>query len=105
MSARLLRWHQAPDGTWQPEVALTVPPAAVTPVQGEDYSGVPRERAEPPEPAWVIAPIGRDPAGPREVHDAARCWLVRGGDAVTRDEARAAIAHGTPACTVCRPEP
>lgn len=104
VEARLLRWVQAEDGTWQPVVALTVPAGAVARVDGEKYSGVPRERAEPPE-LWVIAPIGRDPDGPREVHDAARCWLVRGGDAATRDEARAAIAHGTTACTVCRPEP
>lgn len=105
VTARLLRWVQAADGSWQPEVALDVPAAAVTPVQGEDYSAVPREPAEPPLPVWVIAPIGRDPDGPHEVHDAARCWLLRGGRTVTRDEARAAIARGTPACTVCRPEP
>jgi Family of unknown function (DUF6233) len=104
VSARLLRWVQTPDGTWRAEVALAVPARAVTPVDGEDYSAVPRERPEPSE-LWVIAPIGRDPDGPHEVHDAARCWLLRGGRTVTRDEARAAIAQGATACTVCRPEP
>lgn len=103
--ARLLRWHQGPDGTWRAEVALTVPAGAVRQVDGEDYSAVPREPAEPPLPAWVIAPIGRDPDAPHEVHDAARCWLVRSGRTVTRDEARAAIAQGATACDVCRPEP
>jgi hypothetical protein len=86
-------------------VALTVPAAAVTPVDGEDYSQVPREPAEPPAPIWTIAPVGRADDGPREVHDAARCWLVRGGRTVTLAEARAAIAQGVPGCTVCRPEP
>jgi hypothetical protein len=107
VEARLLRWVQADDGTWRAEVALAVPAAAVAPVAGEDYGGVPRVAAEPPEPAWVIALIGRDPSGPHEVHDAARCWMPAcdRGRTVTRDEARDAIAHGTPACTVCRPEP
>jgi hypothetical protein len=96
---------QDADGTWQPEVALTVPTVAVRQVDGEDYSQVPRGPAGPPEPVWVVAPVGRAHDGPPEVHDAARCWLVRGGRTVAREQARAAIAQGVPGCDVCRPEP
>jgi hypothetical protein len=39
---RLVAWRRGPGGLWWPDVVLKVPRAAISPMEGEDYSSVPR---------------------------------------------------------------
>lgn len=106
----LLSWRQDPDGTWVPAVAIEVPASAVTRVDGEDYSHVPRE---PAGQRYVIVtrhgPVG---GKPKMILHTADCWAIdrkyaiRVTDCPTPELARGALRFDdTTACDVCRPEP
>jgi hypothetical protein len=116
VTGRLLAWRQDADGVWQPEVALTVPAAAVAPVDGEDYAGVPRIAADPPAgPGFAVATArlaGAD-GKQRLILHVADCWAIpTPGPAVLVTpvpDARQAAAMlkfaDTSACDVCNPAP
>lgn len=67
-------------------------------------------RQPPPEPpAWIIATgratTARGTTPPRTVH-VGGCGMTEGGttQAITREQALAALAEGVPACEFCRPD-
>lgn len=49
LPAQLLRWRQDQTGAWWAEIAFDAPAEAVAPIDGEDYSRLPREATGPPE--------------------------------------------------------
>lgn len=69
---RLLRWRQDEAGAWWAEVTVHVPANAVTQVDGEDYSRVPRE---PAPPRYVLATDTRLTPPAAELH-LATCWEI-----------------------------
>lgn len=111
INGRLHARRQRADGWWY-EVAVEVPAGAVTPVDGEEYGGVPTER-EQAEVRYVVdnglPPVDGKPR--LELH-VAGCWSInqRPGVIVTpipdAREARTMLRfEDTEACGVCRPEP
>lgn len=109
VEGRLLGWRQDPDGGWVPAVAIEVPAAAVAPVDGEDYSRVPRTAAEP---RYVVV-TRHGPAGgkPELVLHTAGCWVIDRKKAIritsVEDAAMARTAlrfEDTVACDTCKPE-
>lgn len=108
--ARLLGWRQDPDGTWRAEVALTVPAGAVTQVDGEDYSQVPRVPAPPRFVLVTSTPPKGKPV--MELH-VVTCWTLATVSPTQRvtPVPDAATARGmlgfddTTACDVCQPQP
>jgi hypothetical protein len=109
-SWRLHARRQQADGTWWYEVAIHVPVAAVQPIDGQDYSGVPTERAEP----RYVLDNGLPPLNGRprlELHTVG-CPIIdrRLGARITpvpnAKMARDALGFAdTTACDMCRPEP
>lgn len=94
------------DGRWWYEVAIAVPAAAVRPVDGEDYSQVPTERA--PGKDWVLQPLPFDKPGKRAlVLHTVGCWAAKGRlEAVDSDMAAVFIKEKwATACEACEPEP
>ncbi len=61
---RLLARRQEADGQWLFQVALGIPAAAVAPIEGEDYTHVPTERASRP---WVLEALRHDRPDQRAV--------------------------------------
>lgn len=112
MRGTLLRWRQNPaDGSWWAEVATHVPAAAVIPVDGQDYAGVPREHAEPP-PRYTFDNEAPDGEGRRlrlHIGDCPVLDRLPPGVRVTSVEnmrvARAMVEKfaDTIACEVCEP--
>ncbi len=110
VEARLLGWQQADDGSWLPEVALTVPAGAVTRVDGEDYAAVPRVSA----PARYVLVTSTPPKGrpTMELH-LTTCFTLgsvafhqRVTPVGSADLARDALRFpDTSACDLCKPEP
>jgi hypothetical protein len=102
--ARLLRWRQDQDGHWWAEVTTYVPADAVRPVDGEDYTAVPREPATPPAPGYVIQTL---PSGQLVLHRA-DCWAATGGRITPVPagvEATALRFPDTEPCEICQPAP
>jgi hypothetical protein len=104
--------RQRRDGQWWYEVAVEVPAAAVQPVDGEDYDQVPTERAEPPEPRYVVDNALPPIDGKRRLRlHTAGCWAIPKGRPGTRVVENAAQARAmlqfddTEVCGVCKPEP
>ncbi|GGP59369.1 DUF6233 domain-containing protein [Streptomyces melanogenes] len=64
-------------------------------------------RPPPPPPDWVIAYVRRGadkPRLPEGVHIGG-CTMAPGEpEAITREQALAALAEGVPACAFCRPD-
>jgi hypothetical protein len=109
VTGRLLRWRQDQTGRWWAEVTQYVPAGAVRQVDGEDYSGVPRE---PAGPRYVLSTDTRLKPARMELHRA-DCWLIAQPAAWRRltPVPSPAVARGmlqfpddTTACTGCRPE-
>jgi hypothetical protein len=110
VGGRLHARRRRADGAWWYAVAVEVPAGAVTPVDGEEYGGVPTERAE----TRYVVDNGLPPVDgkPRLELHIAGCWSInqRPGVIVTpipdAREARTMLRfEDTVACGVCRPEP
>ncbi|MFF4900510.1 DUF6233 domain-containing protein [Streptomyces sp. NPDC001068] len=109
VNGELLARRQDPDGQWWYRVALDVPAAAVQPVPGTDYSGVPTEKMAAHR--WLLEALPHDrPEQRRLVLHVGDCWAAAKGTRVmpadnTR-QARAFLQHGwATACEACSPEP
>jgi hypothetical protein len=111
LPGHLLRWRQDPDGQWWAEITLHIPATAISKVDGQDYSAVPREPATP-APRYVLATDTRLRPPVAELHQAT-CWTLDKpaawlritpipDAAQARDQAR---IPGTLICTGCTPEP
>lgn len=102
---RLVSWHQEAGGWWA-EVLVRVPAGAVTRVDGEDYSGVPREAAAH---GYVLQTLRQDiPEQRALVLHTAGCWAAEGRltEVPDADRARAALGFDdTTACDICHPKP
>jgi hypothetical protein len=104
VEGQLLGWRQQA-GEWLPRVAIEVPAAAVEPVDGEDYSRVPREPAGQRYVIHRLPPLDGKPR--RELH-LAGCWVYpRDPFLTTRvdtaEEAAGLLGEGVVTCKVCRP--
>jgi hypothetical protein len=111
VGGRLHARRRRPDGTWWYQVAVEVPAGAVTPVDGEEYGGVPTTR-ETVEVRYVVETLQPVDGKPRLELHVASCWALPGrtSERVTAVEsaglARAALGfEDTGACEACRPEP
>lgn len=113
--ARLHRWRQDKAGAWWAEVTLYAPAEAVQQVQGEDYSGVPREATTDPAVEYVMVAPKVPPGQPvrAELHRA-DCWTIPRAETSTLritpvesgEQARGLLAFDdTTPCTTCQPEP
>jgi hypothetical protein len=110
VGGRLHARRRRPDGWWY-AVEVEVPAGAVTPVDGEDYSGVPTER-EQAEVRYVVETLQPVDGKRRLELHVDTCWALPGrtSERVTAVEsarlARAALRfEDTGACEVCKPEP
>ncbi|WUH94488.1 hypothetical protein OG900_33030 [Streptomyces sp. NBC_00433] len=113
-TGQITGWQQDQDGQWWATVTVRAPATAVQPVDGEDYSHVPRQPAPQPGPKYVlVAPI--DPAGQplaAELHETT-CFAIPRDSSLHRvtpiptpADARGMLGFpDTTACTACRPEP
>jgi hypothetical protein len=108
VDGRLLARRQQPDGSWRYEVAIPVPAAAVSPVDGEDYDQVPTERQAVEEP-FVLQALRHDSPEHRALvlHRSGECWATEGRrTGATADEAAFFLKQGwATACDACHPNP
>lgn len=99
--------RQEADGRWVYEVCLDVPAAAVRPVKGQDYSGVPTERAVIER--WVVEAMRHDRPENRAVvlHTGEDCWAAQGRlTPASTDQAKIHLREGwATRCEVCQPDP
>jgi hypothetical protein len=98
--------RQEADGRWVYRVCLDVPAAVVRPVEGQDYAGVPTERAE----RWVFEALRHDRADKRALvlHTGADCWTAQGRltPVTPRKQVAIFLREGwATACEVCKPDP
>lgn len=103
VDARLLERRQDPAGAWTYIVAVEVPAAAVTPVEGEEYSLVPTVRPWILHTRWMHRPGTLHVAG-CSTAGGPRGLYLRG---LTTEQARQVLATepDTIRCELCRPEP
>lgn len=102
----LLARRQDPDGRWWYRITADMPADTVRPIEGEDYSQVPTEKADGGR--WVLQALRQDTPGKRSlVLHAADCWAAEGRtEPATRDQARIFLREGwATACDVCEPQP
>lgn len=103
VDAGLLERRQAPDGSWTYTVAVEVPAAAVTPVDGEEYNSVPTWRPFVLHGPWFSRP------GELHTTECARVTSPRGLGvrSLSTREARNLLTKepDTLRCMFCRPEP
>lgn len=102
---RLHARRQDPDGNWWYQVTIAVPAEAVRPVDGEDYSSVPTERATVTGPRWVLQALRHDTPDERAlVLHRADCWAAEGRLVPADDkQARIFLREGwATACDVCQ---
>lgn len=106
VEARLHARRQDADGAWWYEVTLPVPADTVRPVDGEDYSTVPTERASGPQ--WVLQALRHDSPEQRAlILHKTGCWAAEGRLTPCDDQqARIFLREGwATACDACQPEP
>nr|WP_307818801.1 DUF6233 domain-containing protein [Streptomyces sabulosicollis] len=124
----LTQWTRTPDGRWWAEceailparyqhgdgrtkvtgapTPISVPSDRITPIPGEDYSGVPVDGAIAGR-QWVVEKLHQyteeDPS--RRLHRR-DCWQARGEyERITTEDAVERLARGVIAvCDVCRPD-
>jgi hypothetical protein len=108
LPGRITRWRQDKTGAWWAAVELYVPAAAVAQVDGEDYTAVPRE---PAEPRYVLSADTRTRPPTVEMH-AAGCWEIaqpakwrRNTPLSAKDARDQMLLPDTKTCPVCTPAP
>lgn len=109
VTGRLLRWRQDQAGVWWAEATVYVPARAVHPVDGEDYSAVERQ---PAEPRYVLS-VDTRLKPPQAVLHLTTCWTLDKPGSGTRitpmpdaSKARGMLRFAdTAACEACKPAP
>lgn len=106
VEGRLHARRQDADGAWWYEVTMPVPADTVRPIDGEDYSGVPTERASGQQ--WVLQALRHDSPDQRAlILHKTGCWAAQGRLTPADDtQARIFLREGwaTP-CDACEPAP
>ncbi|WP_307628719.1 DUF6233 domain-containing protein [Streptomyces turgidiscabies] len=99
--------RQEPDGSWVYRVVLDIPAAAVRPIEGQDYAGVPTERAAAER--WVVEAMRHDRPENRAVvlHTGEDCWAAQGRlTPASRVQAKIHLREGwATRCEACQPDP
>jgi hypothetical protein len=106
VEARLHARRQDGDGHWWYEVTLPMPADTVRPIDGEDYSSVPTERAD--SPAWVLQTLPADTPTKRAlILHKVGCWAAQGRLTPADDtQAHIFLREGwATACDACHPDP
>lgn len=106
IEGRLNARRQDADGRWWYQVTLTVPADTVHPIDGQDYSQVPTERAAGPR--WILQTLRHDSPKQRAlILHTAGCWAAEGRLTACDDtQARIFLREGwATACDVCHPDP
>ncbi|KDR60951.1 DUF6233 domain-containing protein [Streptomyces albidoflavus] len=98
-------WVATPEGVEASEYQVWVTDRQLTPIEGEDLSGVPTHRLPgppaPPAPGWVVVPAP-ERRGRTVVHDAFCPRASSGGKEIGTMEALDALMRfGARACTDC----
>lgn len=98
--------RRATDGTWWYLLQIQLPGAVAVTFRAPypQVQPIPEEPASPTEGPWLVTSAWRAAGFVYTLHGPA-CWLDMGSaKQVTAEEATAALADGTVACDVCRPD-
>jgi len=89
-------------------IPITVAAEYLSPIPGEEYTGVPTAGAESGRQWLAVRARGVAARGPSWVVHHRSCWQSRAGawrqQLVTTDRARQILADGSHVCDVCRPD-